>query len=100
MAGDANIISTREENAMTEIPAPDWRRCDAIAKAAESPSVNGPWNARAHRCGHYATRQRDGYQLCPQHFQLAGVRYAPDAHRLRRIHEYAAMMAAALGDEP
>lgn len=69
-----------------ELPAPDWRRCDAIAKPA-------------HRCSNYATRRREGYQLCWQHFEQANVRYSPDAHRFRRVHEYAAMMVVALGDD-
>jgi hypothetical protein len=58
------------------------------------------WNAQGpHRCGNYATCWRDGYQLCWQHAEQANeIRYSPDAHRFRRVHEYGAMMAVALGD--
>ena len=75
-------------------PAPDDRRCEAIAE----PQGPYDWNEDTHRCGRYALWwcRRDGRQVCPQHLEKPNVKYARDG--ADRAGAYREMMALALGD--
>ena len=65
-------------------PAPDDRRCDAIAADTRD------------RCAHFATWFRDGRQVCFGHFRKPTIKYADECGD--RVGAYREMMALALRD--
>jgi hypothetical protein len=77
-------------------PAPDHRRCDALAKPSDHPQHE--WEHDFHRCRLFARWWRDGRQVCWQHFEMPKVQYADGCGD--RVGAYRAAMARALGDEP
>jgi hypothetical protein len=77
-------------------PAPDDRRCDAIAKPSQHPLYD--WEREFHRCRLFATWWRDGRQVCTHHFRSPTIKYTPGCGD--RVGAYRDAMARALGDEP
>jgi hypothetical protein len=72
---------------MTKLyPAPDQRRCDAIATDTSE------------RCSHFAGWFRDGRQVCTHHFKSPAINYANGCGD--RVSAYREMMALALGAAP